>query len=141
MIFEWDFSGNPDTGMIPTFRYPESGLEDVTLTIIDTLCNRAYEFDFMATIERIDGRVYIPTAFTPNGDKDNEKFKIYGNSCLEDPTFRIYDSWGNEVYRSENPFNEFWDGTFNDKPVPQDVYTYRFTGGDEVRIGTVTLLR
>ena len=141
MIFEWDFSGTPDTGMIPTFRYPESGLEDVTLTIIDTLCNRAYEFDFMATIVRIEGRVYIPTAFTPNGDKDNEEFKIFGNSCLEDPTFRIYDSWGNEVFRSENPFNDFWDGTFNGKPVPQDVYTYRFTGGDEVRTGTVTLIR
>jgi gliding motility-associated-like protein len=140
MIFEWDFSGTADTGMIPSFRYPESGLEEVTLTIIDTLCNRAYEFDFMATIVRIEGRVYIPSAFTPNGDKDNEEFKIFGNSCLDDPTFRIYDSWGNEVFRSEDPFNEFWDGTFNGKRVPQDVYTYRFTGGDEVRLGTVTIL-
>jgi len=141
MIFKWNFSGTPDTGMIPTFRYPESGLENVTLTISDTICNRDYDFDFLADIVRIDGRVFIPTAFTPNGDNDNEEFKIFGNSCLEDPIFIIYDSWGNEVFRSEDPFQVFWDGTFNGKAVPQDVYTYRFTGGDEVRMGTITIIR
>jgi gliding motility-associated-like protein len=142
MIFLWDFSGNPDTGMIPTFRYPESGLEDVVLTIVDTLCNRTYDFDFVATIVRIEGRVYIPSAFTPNGDVKNELFRISGNSCLEDPIFIIHDSWGNEVFRSEKPFEEFWDGTtLGGKPCPQDTYTYRFTGGDEVRMGTVTLIR
>ena len=141
MIFEWDFSGNADTGMIPTFRYPESGLENVTLTITDTICNRDYDFDFLADIVRIDGRVFIPTAFTPNGDNNNEEFKIFGNSCLENPTFIIYDSWGNEVFRSEDPFKVFWDGTFEGKQVPQDVYTYRFTGGDEVRMGTITIIR
>lgn len=141
MIFKWNFSGTPDTGMIPTFRYPESGLENVTLTITDTICNRDYDFDFLADIVRIDGRVFIPTAFTPNGDNDNEEFKIFGNSCLENPIFIIYDNWGNEVFRSEDPFQVFWDGTFNGKAVPQDVYTYRFTGGDEVRMGTITIIR
>ena len=141
MIFNWDFSGNADTGMIPTFRYPESGLEDVSLTITDTVCNRDYTFNFLADIIRIDGRVYIPNAFTPNDDDKNELFRISGNSCLEDPVFIIYDSWGNEVFRSEDPFKEFWDGTFNGKPVPQDTYTYRFSGGGEVRMGTVTILK
>jgi len=141
MSFNWDFSGTADTGMIPSFRYPESGLENITLTITDTVCNRDYSFNFLADIIRIEGRVYIPNAFTPNDDVKNELFKISGNSCLENPLFVIYDSWGNEVFRSENPFTEFWDGTFNGKPVPQDVYTYRFTGGDEVRMGTVTIFR
>ena len=141
MIFDWDFSGNADSGMIPSFRYPESGLESVTLTITDTVCNRAYDFDFLADIVRIDGRVFIPSAFTPNGDNKNELFKIYGNSCLENPIFRIYDSWGNEVFRSEDPFKEFWDGTFNGTEVKSDVYTYRFTGGDEARMGTITIIR
>jgi gliding motility-associated-like protein len=140
MLFEWNFAGNIDSGMIPSFRYPESGLEEVYLTITDTLCNRSYTFDFLADIIRIDGRVWIPNAFTPNGDKDNELFKISGNSCLEDPVFVIFDSWGNEIFRSEDPFHEFWDGTFKGKPVPQDVYTYRFTGGKEVRMGTVTII-
>ena len=141
MIFEWDFSGTPDSGMIPTFRYPESGLESVTLTISDTTCNRDYNFDFLTDIVRIEGRLFIPSAFTPNGDNKNETFKIFGNSCLEDPVFIIYDSWGNEVFKSEDPFNIFWDGTINGKPVPQDVYTYRFTGGEEVRMGTFTVTR
>src|SRR6056300_1101266 len=140
MLFEWNFAGNIDSGMIPSFRYPESGLEEVYLTITDTLCNRSYTFDFLADIIRIDGRVWIPNAFTPNGDKDNELFEISGNSCLEDPVFVIFDSWGNEVFRSEDPFHEFWDGTFKGKPVPQDVYTFRFTGGKEVRMGKVTII-
>ena len=140
MLFEWNFAGNIDSGMIPSFRYPESGLEEVYLTITDTLCNRSYTFDFLADIIRIDGRVWIPNAFTPNGDKDNELFEISGNSCLEDPVFVIFDSWGNEIFHSEDPFHDFWDGTFKGKPVPQDVYTYRFTGGKEVRMGTVTII-
>ncbi|HAK70313.1 MAG TPA: hypothetical protein DCM15_02950 [Cryomorphaceae bacterium] len=127
--------------MIPSFRYPESGLESVTLTISDTICNRDYKFDFLAEIIRIDGRVFIPSAFTPNGDIHNEVFKISGNSCLEDPLFVIFDSWGNEVFRSDNPFEEFWDGTTQGKSTDQDVYTYRFTGGDEVRMGSVTIIR
>ncbi len=140
MIFAWNFSGTPDTGMIPEFRYPESGLETVYLTIIDTVCNRDYTFNFATDIVRIEGRVYIPSAFTPNGDRTNPTFKISGNSCLENPEFYIFDSWGNEVFYTDRPFEEFWDGTFKGKPVAQDVYSYRFTGGDEVRRGTVTVI-
>lgn len=141
MIFLWDFSGTPDTGMIPEFRYPESGLESVFLTIVDTACNRDYSFNFTTEIVRIEGRVYIPNAFTPNLDNINPTLRISGNSCLSNPLFVIFDSWGNEVFRSERPFEEFWDGTFQGKPVPQDVYTYRFTGGSEVRMGTITVIR
>lgn len=141
MIFDWDFSGNADTGLIPSFRYPESGLESVTLTITDTVCNRSYDFDFLADIVRIDGRVFIPSAFTPNDDTKNEVLKIFGNSCLEDPVFIIYNSWGNEVFRSEDPFKVFWDGYIDGVPAPQDVYTYRFTGGDEVYMGSITIIR
>ena len=140
MLFYWNFSGNLDTGMIPNFRYPESGTESIVLTIIDTNCNRDYTFDFTTDVTRIDGRVFIPSSFTPNGDGKNDSFKIFGNSCLENPTFIIFDSWGNEIFHSEDPFHEFWDGTINGNPVPQDVYTYRFTGGDEVRMGTVTII-
>jgi gliding motility-associated-like protein len=140
MLFYWNFSGNMDTGMIPNFRYPESGTENIVLTIIDTNCNRDYTFDFTTDVTRIDGRVFIPSTFTPNGDGKNDSFKIFGNSCLENPTFIILDSWGNEIFRSEDPFHEFWDGTFKGNPVPQDVYTYRFTGGKEVRMGTVTII-
>ena len=141
MMFDWDFSGNADTGLIPSFRYPESGLESVTLTITDTVCNRSYDFDFLADIVRIDGRVFIPSAFTPNDDTKNEVLKIFGNSCLEDPVFIIYNSWGNEVFRSEVPFKVFWDGYIDGVPAPQDVYTYRFTGGDEVYMGSITIIR
>jgi len=140
MLFYWNFSGNLDTGMIPNFRYPESGTESIVLTIIDTNCNRDYTFDFTTDVTRIDGRVFIPSSFTPNGDGKNDSFKIFGNSCLENPTFIIFDSWGNEIFHSEDPFHEFWDGTINGNPVPQDVYTYRFTGGKEVRMGTVTII-
>ena len=80
------FSGKcTDTGMIPRLGIQNPGLENVTLTITDTICNRDYDFDFLADIVRIDGRVFIPTAFTPNGDNNNEEFKIFGNSCLKTP--------------------------------------------------------
>jgi len=38
-------------------------------------------------------------------------------------TWRIYDRWGNMVYASADQ-NEGWDGTWNGKPLAQDVYHY-----------------
>jgi gliding motility-associated-like protein len=46
-------------------------------------------------------RFFAPNSFTPNGDGTNDIFKISGMSVYQ-PTLRIFDRWGNEVYRSSN---------------------------------------
>lgn len=61
-------------------------------------------------------QVYIPNAFTPNGDGNNDIFNIYGDDDLiEIETLRIFDRWGNIIFHKTDldPHlkNSGWDGT------------------------------
>jgi gliding motility-associated-like protein len=84
--------------------------------------------------------VYIPNAFTPNGDGTNEELTISHNECLQLDHFWVFDKWGTVIFETTNPSTEFWDGTYNGSPAQQDVYTYRLTGTDIDRTGFVVVL-
>ena len=86
----------------------------------------------------------VPNAFTPNGDGVNDIIKIEGFG-IEKMNWRIYNRWGTLVFSSTNK-NNGWDGKFNNKIQPQDVYTYtlslEFSDGSSVnRKGDITLLK
>lgn len=73
--------------------------------------------------------VYIPSAFTPNGDGFNDHFKIYCGSAVEQiKVLRIYNRWGALVYEINdiNPgVDDFgWDGTLKDEFLENGVYVY-----------------
>ncbi|MCF0206248.1 MAG: PKD domain-containing protein, partial [Bacteroidales bacterium] len=60
---------------------------------------------------------YAPTAFTPNGDGDNDYFYVVGNG-IDPDTFclSIFDRWGQRVFRTylfdmETPQRMAWDGS------------------------------
>ncbi|ASZ14626.1 hypothetical protein CK934_28565 [Chitinophaga sp. MD30] len=72
--------------------------------------------------------VFIPNAFSPNGDGQNDIFYVRGKGIQVIKSFRIFNRVGQEVFRREN-FNiddvSFgWNGTFAGKPQPADVYVY-----------------
>lgn len=67
-------------------------------------------------------KMYIPNAFTPNGDNKNDLFLVQA-SCAEeiiDYRISIFDRWGRKVFES-NSLNVAWDGDGADH---QGVYTY-----------------
>lgn len=70
--------------------------------------------------------VYIPNAFSPNGDLVNDVFAIYGDSDLKEiNSLNIFDRWGALVYRGEAlRSNEGWDGTINGQKAPIGIYAY-----------------
>jgi len=88
----------------------------------------------------------VPNAFTPNGDMVNGTFGIVqfgGEVAVE--YFAIYNRWGQKVFESRNA-EQRWDGRFDDKDAPADVYGYvmqvRFPNGEREELkGDVTLLR
>jgi gliding motility-associated-like protein len=93
---------------------------------------------------KVDPLFDVPNAFTPNGDGRNDKVfvRAYGVKSF---TWRIFNRWGNQVYVSTN-FREGWDGTYNGKLQPQDVYTYvvdieLVDGKKSRKSGDITLLR
>ena len=86
--------------------------------------------------------VFIPVAFTPNGDGINDLFGVKGEG-IQRFTMSIYNRWGEEVFSSTNPKQQ-WDGTYKGKPAEGGSYVYRFLAagkGEKIRTGSVALIR
>ncbi|WP_373331307.1 gliding motility-associated C-terminal domain-containing protein [Salmonirosea aquatica] len=67
-------------------------------------------------------RLYIPDAFSPNGDGVNDVLDIYnGSNQIQD--IRIINRWGEVVFQSPN-YDNPWDGTYKQTKVPQGTYIY-----------------
>jgi gliding motility-associated-like protein len=90
--------------------------------------------------------LFIPNAFTPNGDGDNDVFYAQGE-YINDFEMRIFDRWGNMIYYADN-ISKPWNGKKNNvgEVEPQDVYVYQITIKDNKNkrhkyVGTVTLVK
>ena len=91
------------------------------------------------------GNVFLPNAFTPNGDNTNETFGLSNPYTIgELLVFEILDRWGGIVFTTTDPFQK-WDGRFNDKPVQPGTYLYRLKykcqGNEEAKSGTFILIQ
>ena len=91
----------------------------------------------------VTSTLYIPTAFTPNGDGLNDSFKVMGTYIYK-YHLQIYDRWGTKVFESHS-LNNSWDGRFRGK-IEDGVYLFLIhaTGADSkmhVFSGSVTVIR
>lgn len=68
--------------------------------------------------------IYVPNAFTPNGDGFNDLFQVVSLLKPRDFVLRIFDRWGEVVFETEE-IEGAWDGTSHGKPVPIGVYPYK----------------
>ena len=96
---------------------PESSSE--TITINDTTtCSESDSIPFA---------LFIPSAFTPDGDDLNEKLMPQGfGISAQDFSFLIFNKWGEVVYES-NELTEGWDATSNNQFVQSGIYTWKIT--------------
>ena len=85
-----------------------------------------------------------PTAFTPNGDNQNDVFKVFGQftAAVE---FKIFNRWGELLFITDD-LDKGWDGTYRGTSMPEGTYVFRafltdLAGRTSERSGTVVLLR
>lgn len=88
--------------------------------------------------------VFVPTAFSPNGDGKNDVFRPRTAGFKHFTTFQIVNRWGQKVFESKNQ-NDGWDGTYNGEPQDPGTYTYFLLyscGGNMTeKKGTITLVK
>ena len=120
--FSWDFGdGSGSIRESPLHEYAVEGTYPVTLTVTSSNgCLSTIE-DTITVYPPL--RVYIPNAFTPNGDGLNDVFGIEGEGYLY-YDLEIYDRWGNRMRHGRFKDNTAWDGTYNGKLVPSGAYVY-----------------
>lgn len=144
-VYEWDFGDRRlSDEENPRHVYAEPGEYTVTLTAYNEYM--VCPVSISKTIHIIpDGVLYIPNAFTPNGDGTNDFFEVKGEGIMS-LSLIIYDRWGKEIARLNHP-DEVWDGrTFSGTAAPEGVYAYAVTaffnsGTKFNRGGTITIIR
>ncbi len=121
--------------------------EDIifTLTVSDGICSRQDTVEIKVyEIICEDPYVFIPNAFSPNGDNENDVLYVRG-IWIEKMIFRIFDRWGELVFESTDVANG-WDGSFRGKMLDPDVYDFYLdvtcVGGlKSITKGNVTLMK
>jgi gliding motility-associated-like protein len=88
-------------------------------------------------------RIYLPSAFTPNGDGLNDTFGAIGEG-IEVYQLFVYNRWGQIIFSSKSVDSK-WDGLHNGKQVPQGEYSFELLAygkefGEVFTSGTVMVI-
>lgn len=142
-FWQWDFGDFASSvQQSPTHTYPDTGLYPVEQIVINQYgCRDTFDLDLR--IEAVF-TYFIPNAFTPNGNGENEFFMGYGDG-IKDFSMYIFDRWGNLIFETHDQ-NKGWDGTSGGQPCQEDVYVYRVILHDVLNeehkyMGHVSLIR
>ncbi len=99
----------------------------------------------IVTVYNIDPDMYVPTAFTPNGDGTNDIIKpiLLGMRSLT--YFRVYNRFGQMMY-STSEMGKGWDGVFAGKPQDPATFVWMaegvtYKGRTKTQKGYVVLIR
>ena len=110
----------------------------------DEGCSRSD--DVLVVVDETE-RIYVPTAFSPNGDEQNDELLVYtGASVARILSFQVHDRWGGLVYEWQGEVDRGWDGTLGGRPLNTGAYFYQvvaelYNGRTTHVAGVVNLLR
>jgi gliding motility-associated-like protein len=92
-------------------------------------------------------KIFIPSAFSPNGDGENETIHIlFGYmDCIKTFHLQIFNRWGEMIFEAKDP-DVVWNGTYNGKEEDSAVFAYylniTLVNGDKlVKKGNISLFR
>jgi gliding motility-associated-like protein len=121
--FLWEF-GDDSTGVRrnPVHEYMDAGDYPVSMYVRNQDGCETTVYDTVTVYDPL--HVYIPNAFTPNGDSLNDWFGVVGEGYLY-YDMAIYDRWGQILMEGRFEDANAWDGKFKEKLVPSDYYVYR----------------
>ncbi len=130
-------------GVASPVSLPQNDIEYIVKVSNNSGC---FDYDSIRVhLFKVDAGLYVPSAFTPNGDNRNDIFRpiILGMKSLD--VFSIYNRWGQLLY-SGTDVEKGWDGTFGGKRQDASTYVWYAEGTDYRNIkikkkGYVVLIR
>jgi gliding motility-associated-like protein len=142
---EWNINGTVVpyvSGEYPIYDHGVAGQYGVSLTVYNEGgCTSEHALTVCVLSST---RVFVPDAFSPNGDGVNDMLFVRAPGVAE-MLFQVHDRWGGLVFSTEN-VDLGWDGTTRQGMAPSGVYVYVLDAvmldGETVRTtGDVTLVR
>ena len=124
----------------PSYEIYKEGTYYVTVT---NFCGT--KTDSVHIYKDCDYPVYMPTAFTPNGDRLNDVYRVPPLNKNRLVKLSIYNRFGQLIF-STTDINKGWDGFYKSYPVGTGVYIYQLsmkgiTGTPVYQKGTFMLMR
>ncbi len=106
-----------------------SSIENISYQILVEDENGCISIDTVSIFIEKDYEVFIPNAFSPNGDQINDFFEIYvGKDVKEISSLTIYNRWGAKIFQKENFLpgdpTARWDGVYKNRKNNSNVFLY-----------------
>jgi gliding motility-associated-like protein len=127
----------PNTLAFPVFTtlYDVTMVDDRGCVATDTITIHINPYDKI---------LYVPNAFSPDGDDNNEIFYVYA-AGVKSIDFKIFNRWGEKIFQS-NSLDHGWDGIYKNEMMNPSVYVYyvevTYLDDDiKAKKGSVTLIR
>jgi len=141
----------PSTGLsadniadpVALYNQPQEGLQYKLLVYNQSHC---VDSAFMRVkVYKTFPAVFVPNAFSPNGDGSNELLKPVAVGMQRLEYFNVYNRWGQLVY-SSGMANNGWDGRLAGKQQDPGIFVWTvkatdYTGKTYLQRGTVLLIR
>jgi len=83
-------------------------IDSLKIYVEDVICDEPY--------------IFVPNAFTPNGDNNNDVIFVRGK-IIEEMYFAVFNRWGEKVFESTNQ-DHGWDGTYKGEKAQPGVFVY-----------------
>jgi gliding motility-associated-like protein len=136
------FMDNPNSSN-PNFVFPTVG--SYTYIVNATTKDSCLLTDTVVVYVADDFILYVPNAFSPNGDFVNDVLRLTQGGFTKVNYFRIYNRFGQQLFYTTD-IKDVWDGTHNGQPAEQGVYFWQAAAtkidGTQLKLkGDVTLLR
>ena len=117
----------------------------VTATVYGLCPQTASVQVFFMGDQCLEPYIFVPKAFSPNGDESNDRFIVRGVN-IKELYMVVWDRWGEKVYETEDTQALGWDGTFKGASLTPDAYAWYVkatcgNGAVYVKKGNVTLLK
>lgn len=141
--YEWSPSfGLSDTTIFNPFVSPDTTTLYSLFIVNENGCEAITEFELLVINKTF---IYVPTAFSPNGDGEHDFFRVYQRNEFDFGSLRIFNRWGNLVFEGQS-IEDTWNGTVNGETCPVGVYPYVITGTDWkgepfLKAGNITIIR
>lgn len=145
----YNYTWSPATGLDnPNSQHPNASPTQTTtytVTISGSNCERTASVTIeVKEIVCDEPDIFIPNAFTPNGDGENDVLFVRGK-MIEKMNLKIYNRWGELVFETDNQ-QVGWDGKYKGELVQPNVFVYHLQvwcidGQEFFKKGNVTVIR
>jgi gliding motility-associated-like protein len=148
-LIRWDFGDSSNISVEPNPRHTYGAPGSYLVVMYTETEHGCWDRDTLEIGIVEDIKIFVPNAFTPNGDGLNDCFMIGGttNDIVDVFEIIIYNRWGVEIF--DKPVADpdcIWDGRdMSGNIMPGDAYIYRIfgtnaRGAKKVYEGMVTIV-